>query len=369
MKIPGADLKETPFAAVRFIFVNVTPELAAQWLHHNRKNRRIKERQLNGYVLDMKNGAWLTTHEGIAFDESGNLTDGQHRLQAIVRAKRPMLMVVSTGWPVVQGTKKTMDAVNMAANRTLGDQLHLQHGLDPRKANQVVRICNSMAAASADLRRVQKSTTDTVLGVFALYEKEISWAIENPIKQHGIGNASVMSCLAFCRALWPKESADAMQRLATGADLAAGNPLLPLRNWLMSARDAAEDVTRQTVFHHLYEFKRQRTVPQICLNSDKAYRLVMELSKVRTEKICAIYGHPLPSFMAGEKVKIPPAAGPFSAQAIEIGLSLQGAFSSTDLAARTEANVGLWLTVWLKNEWIKSAGARQYLRTEKFGKS
>jgi hypothetical protein len=158
VKIPAANISGTPFAGVRFHFVEVTPELAADWLKFNRKNRRIKERQLEGYVNDMRNGAWLTTHEGISFDDQDTLTDGQHRLEGIVRAKRPVLMLVSTGWPTAQGKKKTMDAVNMGVNRSLADQLHLQHDINPKEAGHIVRICNAIAAAACGSSRITRST-------------------------------------------------------------------------------------------------------------------------------------------------------------------------------------------------------------------
>jgi hypothetical protein len=367
VKIPSAEIKDTPFASVKFQFVLVTPELAADWLKHNLRNRKLKEAMLEGYIMDMRNGAWLTTHEGIAFDEENNLTDGQHRLEGIVRAKRPVLMVVSTGWPLVQGKKKTMDVVNMGASRSLADQLHLQHDVEKRDAGTVVRICNSIAAACFDLTKVRKSTTDTILGVFALYKAEISWLLANPVNIRGLGQSTVLACMAMHHALFQKQTEEAFRRLMTGADLSAGNALLPLRNWLMSAN--SENATiRMATLHHLYAFKQNQTVPQICTNSNKAYVHVLELSVKRIEKICAIYGQPLPEFLSGEKAKLPPAAGPFSEDAVRVGLELKGAFSSTDVIARTEANAGQWLMAWLNRGWIAGVGGNQFVRTDKFGK-
>ena len=101
VKIPAADINDTPFAGVRFAFCDVTPELAAEWLKHNRRNRKVKDTTVEAYAMDMRNGAWQTTHQGVAFDLAGNLIDGQHRLRGIVQARRPVLMVVSHGWPAV----------------------------------------------------------------------------------------------------------------------------------------------------------------------------------------------------------------------------------------------------------------------------
>jgi hypothetical protein len=369
VKIPGAKISGTPFEGVRFDFVEVTPELAADWLKNNRRNRKLKDSMLERYIMDMRNGAWLTTHECVAFDADGNLIDGQHRLESIVRAKGKVLMVVSSGWPAAQGKKKTMDAVNMGASRSLADQLHLQHDVNRRDAAMVVKICNSIAAACFCRSRIRGSTTDTVLAVFALYKNEIAWLLANPVKIRGLGQSTVLAALAMHYALFPKQTEEAHRRLVTGADLSAGNALLPLRNYLMS-NDADAEVIRAATFHHLYAFKQNQQAPQCCLNSTKAYFHILELSRVRVEKICALYGQALPDCLADANTPAAkPNLGAFSKEAIEVGLAFTGAFSSTDLIARTESNAGQWLLAWLNKRWITSCGAGQFVRTEKFGKA
>jgi hypothetical protein len=64
----------------------VTPDMAKAWLERNPNNRRINERRVVFYAAQMSSGSWKLTHQGIAFDEFGNLVDGQHRLHAVVRA-------------------------------------------------------------------------------------------------------------------------------------------------------------------------------------------------------------------------------------------------------------------------------------------
>jgi hypothetical protein len=60
--------------------VVVTPELASKWLARNKKNRRVYQGRVALYASQMASGEWHLTHQGIAFDELGNLVDGQHRL-------------------------------------------------------------------------------------------------------------------------------------------------------------------------------------------------------------------------------------------------------------------------------------------------
>jgi hypothetical protein len=370
VKVPSAEIKGTSFEHVRFSFVHITPEMAAEWLKRNHKNRTLRQSNIDGYILDIKNGAWMTTHQGIAFDADGNLIDGQHRLTAIASARTPVLMVVSTGWTAASGKRKTMDAVDRGVARTLADQLHLQHGIDKRDAGTVVKICNAIASACFNLDRVRKSTTDTILGVFAQYQAEMKWILENPITELGIKHSHVQAALVMARAVWADKTADALARLRTGADLAQGNALLPLRNWLLgNGRREENAVIRQTVLHHLAAFVDGKNTPQLVCVSNQAYIRMAKLHRVRIVKICALYAQPLPDFLAApdESLKPVSAMKPLSPEAIAIGKTLSPVFSSTDLVARTDENVGNWLNVWLQAGWTDTVGTREYRKTDKFG--
>lgn len=370
MNFPAANIKDTPYARVKFNFVNVTPELAADWLKANRKNRKLKDRTVEAYQMDMKNGAWMTTHQGIAFDDADNLIDGQHRLVALVGAKTPVLMLVSRGWPAGGGKRKTMDAVDRGVQRSLPDQLYLQHDIERRDASKVVQICNAIAAACSGMVRVHKSTVDTVLAVFAIYKPEIQWFLQNPITQRGIKQATVSACLVMGRSVWADKTEDALNRLKTGENLSRENPILHLRNWLVGdGNNEYADLVRRVTFHHLAAFVDGKSLPQVVVNSEVALNRVLKLHKVRVEKICGLYNQPLPPALRvnGEEAK-PVNLSPTSPEAVEIGQRLSGCFTTTDLRARTDANVGQWFGVWLAKGWIEPAGVNQFRKTEKFGK-
>lgn len=76
----------------------VTPEQAAEWLEDNYdKNRPLRHSWVEQLASRMRAGNWKLTHQGIAFDGSGKLIDGQHRLWAIVEYGQPVQMQVSRG--------------------------------------------------------------------------------------------------------------------------------------------------------------------------------------------------------------------------------------------------------------------------------
>ena len=79
----------------------ITPEIAADYLSRNNRNRKIRQGVVKRYAADIKNGNWQLSPQGISFYESGNLADGQHRLMAIIEAGIPVDMYVTYDVPEV----------------------------------------------------------------------------------------------------------------------------------------------------------------------------------------------------------------------------------------------------------------------------
>lgn len=103
----------------------ITPERAREYLKKNRGNRTIKNRWVETYARDMASGAWKLTHQGIAFDKDGFLVDGQHRLLAIIRANKPIYMMVSRD--LEPDTRLVLD---QGVNRSAVDALKIADGGD-----------------------------------------------------------------------------------------------------------------------------------------------------------------------------------------------------------------------------------------------
>lgn len=109
--------------------VHVTPQTARLWLKRNSHNRPIRPSHVETLRDSFSRGEYVMTHQGIAFDDAGELIDGQHRLSAIALiddqdATFPML--VSRGFdrssvfPVVDATQ---------AKRTTSDVLDIDRGV------------------------------------------------------------------------------------------------------------------------------------------------------------------------------------------------------------------------------------------------
>lgn len=74
--------------------VLITPKMAKKWLEGHENIRTINWRSVDAMAHDIMNDAWRLTHQGICFNEKGELVDGQHRLHAIIQADRSVRMLV-----------------------------------------------------------------------------------------------------------------------------------------------------------------------------------------------------------------------------------------------------------------------------------
>jgi hypothetical protein len=123
----------------------ITPSQAAAMLKDsNTNNRKLRQRWVEQLARDIKNGVFITTHQGIAFDDKQVLLDGQHRLAAIVLAGQPVEMNVTTGLESEicrRGVHiKTWDVIDKGGKRSDGEALKRAGFKHPQKVAGVVRV-------------------------------------------------------------------------------------------------------------------------------------------------------------------------------------------------------------------------------------
>lgn len=85
--------KNSAFAEV----FRVTPEMAQMLLDLNAGNRPLRENTSRKYARQMEMGQWALTGETVCITRSGKLRNGQHRLDACIRAGVPFDTFVAFG--------------------------------------------------------------------------------------------------------------------------------------------------------------------------------------------------------------------------------------------------------------------------------
>lgn len=104
--------------------INVTPEMAREWLQANTDNRPLRSGHVESLRAAFARGEYKLTHQGIAFDDDGVVLDGQHRLHAIALVNDPgasFPMLVTKGIP--REAFKVIDSG--ACIRTISDVLQV----------------------------------------------------------------------------------------------------------------------------------------------------------------------------------------------------------------------------------------------------
>lgn len=80
---------------IMFTLETLSPAVARAYLAKNTNNRAITKERVLALARDMKSGAFIVTHQCIAFNANGELIDGQHRLSAIVESNITVQMYVA----------------------------------------------------------------------------------------------------------------------------------------------------------------------------------------------------------------------------------------------------------------------------------
>jgi len=175
-----------PATARRFTnayIVDVTPELAQQWLDLAGFNRSIDYAVVALYVRQIKEGLWRRTHQGVAITKSSILIDGQHRLVAVVKAGITVPMIVFVDEP-----EENFEFIDCGRNRSQVDMLRLS------KRNQALstihtstlkaflegRFCNKITWSNAELNREYNRHEVAINFIVDLFQGERDTSINDP---------------------------------------------------------------------------------------------------------------------------------------------------------------------------------------------
>lgn len=115
----------------------ITPQIAKAILENwNRMNRPFSARIFRNYTEDMLEGRFRPDNGlTIGFDVNGDLTDGQHRLGALVRSGKMFRFLVVSGLPL-----EARDTIDIGLVRTLGQVLAMHGVAHAEAAGRAARL-------------------------------------------------------------------------------------------------------------------------------------------------------------------------------------------------------------------------------------
>lgn len=252
------------FNGHEIMMIDVTPEIASDWLRLNLNNRNPSRSVIEQYKGDIQDNAWPFTGDAICFGSDGILYDGQHRCTAI--AESPSGTVVPT--LVVTGlSKEAQIAKDQGKKRTPADQLTI-HGKS--------KNANIVAAATKQLLIIENDAMwvdNTAKAPFHTNQRIIEWVDRHPDEHELMTTLAapaastllapsivVASGVIASASLGGELAADLVSKLATGASLPAGAPILALRNRAQKYRlEGRKDSDRDVLGLLLRTFEQEVT--------------------------------------------------------------------------------------------------------------
>ncbi|MCX5153850.1 hypothetical protein OG914_07490 [Streptomyces sp. NBC_00291] len=116
-------------------YMPITPEMATLWLTHCNPvhNRVMSDTVYERYAKAMSDGAWRTTHQGLAFDSEGMLLDGQHRLMGVKLSGVTVEMLV-----IPNCDAETFDVLDSGHRRQAAQLLKIPHRVIVAAAARVI---------------------------------------------------------------------------------------------------------------------------------------------------------------------------------------------------------------------------------------
>lgn len=220
-------------------YMEVTPDLATEWLDDPGRNRRLNDRRVNAYTDIMKRGDWMVNNDAVTFDEYGKLTNGQHRLSAVVRADVtvPMLVVNS-----VPGRAQLI--MDQGLKRRPHEQVSLRQGWDVTPLHMAIAkaMVMGMGGVAAMQRQAICVDIQQMDRFYTRHYRPIEWTVRQFHGHAVIRGVTVAPVMApVVRASYTEDTeklARFCEVVTTGmADRPGDSPAVVLRNYLLAGRE------------------------------------------------------------------------------------------------------------------------------------
>jgi len=235
--------------------VNINAKIAQQYLLKERApeagvkgtNRKFGIRTVREYADAMVRGEWELTHQGIAFNQDGDLVDGGHRLRAVILAdaEAPGITIpfmVTTGLP-----NAAMAAMDIGKRRVPSDFLRMLGKTNTSSLGGIIRLAYCYYHVpwtnleSWARHRITPRMQEDFLEANPSLEESVYETF--PLKK--LFKSSAVGAFWFiARFERPDiDVQDFLSQLRTGELLAKGEPALTLRELMINTRDSSRSYT------------------------------------------------------------------------------------------------------------------------------
>src|SRR3990167_9217085 len=224
----GTVTKLKPKSIRKIEIVTLTPERATELLEHNSLNRPLVDQHVQRIARQIIEDKWEYNGDTIKIADGGDVLDGQHRLWAVIEAKKSVETGIAYGVP--RSAFATIDTIRR--HRSFADTLSLCGAGRYRQA---------MGSALAWLLRWQRQTMENyrepksriensdIETAYASHPRMLE-AVERATKLRTLANVSIMAFVYYAVANRNVELADRMMdTLENPAGVSVSDPFFRLR--------------------------------------------------------------------------------------------------------------------------------------------
>lgn len=227
-------------------WVNVTPAMADAWLKEfnpptwknargeTEQQRNQRRKIIAMYARAMERGEWLQTGDPIQFGKSGILLNGQHRLSAVVKARKTVRLSIMTD--VDDNARVGMDN---GIRRSVGDKLAM-------KGRKYVMHQGSVTRLIWDLKEDRTSRrpdppSDVELLDMIDSDPTIEWVVTEVLPHLPVLGSKTVSgyCYWLLHQVDAEQCAYFFEKLKTLEELPKGSPIAALSARLRNASAGA----------------------------------------------------------------------------------------------------------------------------------
>lgn len=214
---------------IETVLETISPDKARKYLDGNYGNRVIRQSWVENLAGQMVRGGWTTTHQGIALAADGRLLDGQHRLLAIIRAGKPIEMLVTRNV-----SPESFRNIDGGRTRSNADRVKLVQ--DEKENTLAVAIVRAYLVAGV-VKSNSAITIDLIDNAFlSMADAFAAVAAEFRTPVRSVTTSSVGAACAVYVDKHPTQGRRFLDGLVSGKDLAARSPILTLRESLIAGR-------------------------------------------------------------------------------------------------------------------------------------
>jgi hypothetical protein len=220
----------------------IEPLYAKELLARNNKNRKLSNKLVNKLAYQIEQNKWYEdTGESIKVDKYGNLLDGQHRLNAIVKANKAVKTILITDME-----PEAMNYIDTGKSRSAKDLLVLNN---VKYANLIVSLVS--VYYDPTMMRTKTMSNKDILDCYYRNKNEFDYCAKKGSKYYDQSNQMISkSDITIMLYLFRKKDLELadnfVKMVSTGISINSNlSPEHNLRQWLLSQKNDKNPVTNR----------------------------------------------------------------------------------------------------------------------------